>query len=217
MDDISLNIDGNSTLGNCLGRMLYYCNKMAYKHYDLAGAQLRQDHPNEIVEGDIRCVNAMSARSKHCYWKKLMRRKALIAKLPSDRHLLEMTQEEWDDIKPLLRRVIKVMTSRPHIRLARATKMSALKRPDLIPACDAKLVGHFHIEGSTDAERVIGLMERFREIAKCSGNLDALRAVKAELAEKELFGRPIELSTTRILEALCWMESAGIEPPPEWE
>jgi hypothetical protein len=85
--------------------------------------------------------------------------------------------------------------------------MLALKRPDLIPACDAQLVASFQVKDSSDAGKAVALMQRFRAIAAKAGNLDALAALKERLAERELFGHPINLSTTRILEALCWMET----------
>lgn len=206
MPSISLDIEGD-VLCHCVERMLVFCALDAYRKYDLRGAELNEVHGDIIHRDHVQCINVMNARSPVAAWECLMPADALLGGLPPDRHLLEMSDEQWEETRDPVREVIEQMTSVSGIGLAAATKMLALKRPDLVPACDAQLVEYFGIEGSTDADKAVELMGRFRSIAQDSENLNALASLKAELENHELFGCPIQLSTTRILEALCWMET----------
>ncbi|MEI6502395.1 MAG: DUF6308 family protein [Armatimonadota bacterium] len=131
----------------------------------------------------------------------------LIGSLPTDKHLLEMSEDEWSKLRPKVCAAIDRMTSVTGIGLASATKMLALKRPELVSACDAQLVTYFGVSASPHVAAAMALMERFRVIAAHTDNLDALATIKGELAACTMFGQPVCLSTTRILEALCWMEA----------
>lgn len=174
---------------------------------DLRGQDLNQRYGDVINTEYVECTNAMNARAPSSAWEKLMPGTDLLAQLPPDKHWLEMSQQEWEDVQSCIHCVIARMTKVKHIKLTGATKMLALKRPDLIAACDSQLVGFFDLTEDSEADKAIAVMERLRGIVAQPGNQEALCALRKKLAAHKLFGRPIMLSTTRIFEVLCWMET----------
>ena len=193
------------TLRHCLQRMLAFCALDAYRAYDRRGALLNAEHGDVIHEDHVHCVNAMHARCPLVAWQPFIPGERFLGRLPQGVHLLEMPDQDWPETRDSVAGVIAEITNRRSIGIAAATKVLALKRPDLVPACDAQLVTWCNVSSYYHSERAAQTMDRLREIGRAGDNLATLRSLQAELATRELDGEPIRLSTTRILEVLCWM------------
>ncbi len=214
-------VAGVAPIGYCLERTLVYCALGAYRTYDLRGAALNDECDDAITPEHVGCINSMSAHSPLALWAPFIPGTDLLASLPSDESLLTMAAAEWEATRPQVETAIQTIAETSGIALAGATKMLALKRPRLIPPCDAQLVELFDVDATLSTSgKAIALMEAFRWIAQQDDNMASLEAIQEGLALREMFGRPINLSTTRILEVLFWMAThegfAALWPAMGW-
>jgi Family of unknown function (DUF6308) len=156
---------------------------------------------NRITDDDVTAINtSMSARSPHGDWQPLIASGALpeLAEVSPEWDLFTMPSEDWSRLR-VPERLEALFTSvmGPGIGISRATKVLHIKRPALIPVCDAYVLRLLGVPGDGAASGVaatVHLRDQGRR------NLEALRGLRDRL-ENEL---GLSRTLVRVADALIW-------------
>ena len=159
--------------------------------------------PNRIVRGDVYAMNrSMRARCPHKYWQSLYDDNDDIPELAvidPGWNLFTMSDVQWKK-QNVLRLLDALFTTviRKGINIPRATKILHIKRPALIPVCDAYVLRLLGIPG-TSANSGLAAVIQIRTAGRA--NLKTLEELQQRLKTE-----PPKLSRTlvRITDALVW-------------
>jgi len=98
---------------------------------------------DRITLDDVETVNqTMRARSKHAHWQPIIAAdQAWLQAIPPDLDIIEANDQAWDSAhgSELVSAAITACV-RPHIALARSTKVLHFKRPRIFPVLDELIV-----------------------------------------------------------------------------
>ena len=165
-------------------------------------------HPKDrIVEEDVAAINrTMAARSSHAYWRELITEDPLpwLAALAPSWRLLDLSDEAWAAVEARLAAAFEAAFGRGR-RLSVVTKVLHIKRPDLIPVCDALVLQQLGAPAGTDGdpEKAVAFIGHVRREGR--RNLPGLRAIQDCLKRE---GRTTSL--LRIFEALIWQSHPNV-------
>lgn len=156
---------------------------------------------NRIVDDDVTAINtSMRARSPHSDWSRVIRRRELaeLAAIDRDADLFGMEQERWQRLH-LPERLLALFGAvlGPGIGISRATKVLHIKRPALIPVCDAYVLRLLGIPGE-GAEAGVAAVVHLREEGR------RIRETLAELQRRLCDELGISRTLVRILDVLIW-------------
>ena len=165
------------------------------------------EQDDRLSEGDIRLANKIVARIPGSVIKDLMQRSAEVndslSKLPANLTLSAPSEAiPWDALGSLFQSVIA-----KNVRLARATKILHMKRPNLIPILDSVVVDNYTwpLALAIDSS-VAHRPEPLQGVEYCmiiktdlDANMGALTRMRARLEDAG-----IRLSLVRILDILLW-------------
>jgi hypothetical protein len=167
---------------------------------DLAGTGDRA----RISVDDVRTVNkTMRSRSKYAYWQPVFDdAQTWLEEIPDDLDIIEANDDEWNAANgsALVSKAIESCI-RPHIALARSTKVLHLKRPYMFPVLDELIVEMMGVSLPTKPDQRAVVAKRVTAAIRREGrrNIDALRNIQAELATSD-----IKLSLVRIFDIALW-------------
>lgn len=168
----------------------------------------RYDCKNSPVSGkimliDIGLANVMGARFGGKYSRALIGADILF--IPNNLDLITMTNQQWNSCKQLMKVPLQNLLNLPGVACAVLTKAIHRKRSNLIPVCDAVVVGDILGANANkkEADTILMTMEKLRDVGQ--NNLHTLEQIQDFLVVKN--GLP-DLSNLRMLEVLYWMEKA---------
>jgi hypothetical protein len=169
---------------------------------------------DRITKEDVIAVNTtMRARSSHKFWQPVFDGdQAWLSEIGVDLDIVETDDAEWRAARgaELVSAAI-ASCIRPHIALARATKVLHLKRPKVFPVLDELVVQVMGINLPDDPsrEKRIEIAQRATAAIRQQGraNIEPLRAIQVQL--------PADgptLSLVRILDICLWFShpAAGV-------
>lgn len=182
-------------------RVEVFCRIDAYARYD--AAHIAQD--DRIAERDIQGANGIGAGIPTESWEPITRAPLPeLAAIPRDADLLGVSDAAWQqEIRPLVARLLERLAEMPHVETPRATKVLYLKRPALVPVCDATLLAA--LTGSSACEPAAGLraLDILRRIGRAHASV-------LDRAHAFVTGRGFgALTRVRVLEAALSMEATG--------
>jgi hypothetical protein len=156
---------------------------------------------HRITEDDVTAINtSMRARSRHADWGRLIECADLRELRCVDPALDLITTPPgiWDaaQMPAQLEKLFEAVIG-PRIGISRATKVLHIKRPALIPVCDAYVLRLLGIPGDTAAAGVAAVVHLRKEGRR---NLHALRDLQSRLAVELGVSRTL----VRVLDALIW-------------
>lgn len=170
------------------------------KSYD---AYVTRSPKDRIIPEDIKAINTtMAAHSRLDWWQGLINQgpPAWLAQLDPSWSLLDLTDELWTSlgIEVRIADTLAAMFGYGR-RLSVVTKVLHIKRPDLIPVCDALVLQQLGAPAGTDGdpEKAAAFVGHLRREGR--RNVHSLRAIQ-ECLKRE--GRTTSL--LRIFEALIW-------------
>src|ERR1022692_1994741 len=158
--------------------------------------------PNRITDNDVNVVNrSMGTRSKRSLWEPLINAGELTELLDLDPtwDLILMDDAEWnrEHVRERVETAVAALV-RPHIQIAAVTKVLHIKRPALVPVCDADVLGRLGVTEATAALAAGAVcVDLRREGRRLRGSLLELQ----DLVVSELHQ---QISLVRILEVLVW-------------
>ncbi len=190
-------------------RVEVFCRIDAYPRYD--AVHIATD--DAITERDIQGANGIGAGIPPQSWAPVtsLARLAELAAIPRDADLIDIDDDAWAaSMQPLVAALFARLAALPHVETPRLTKVLYLKRPALIPICDATLL--HALTGSSACDPSAGL--RALDILRRLGRAHAkpLARAVAFLRERGF----VALSRARVLEAALTMEADG-RYEPLWE
>lgn len=158
---------------------------------------------NRIVWEDVHAMNrSMSARCPHKYWQHFYDSGGdlpVLAAIDPEWNLFAMSETQWKE-RQVLDLLGELFTAiiRDGIGIPRATKVLHIKRPALIPVCDAYVLQLLGIPG-TSASSGLAAVAQIRTAGRA--NLRVLQELQLRLKEE-----PPNVSRTlvRITDALIW-------------
>lgn len=162
---------------------------------------------DRIVEEDVAAINrTMAARSSHAYWRELITEDPLpwLAALAPSWRLLDLSDEAWSAVEARLAAAFEASFGRGR-RLSVVTKVLHIKRPDLIPVCDALVLQQLGAAAGTEGDpaKAAAFIGHLR--VESRRNLSGLRAIQDRLKSG---GRAPSL--LRIFEALIWQSHSEV-------
>jgi hypothetical protein len=183
-------------------RVEVFCRIDAYARYD--AVHVAPD--DRITVGDIEGANGIGAGIPPQSWEAVTRLDALpeLAAIPRDADLVAASDATWtQEIRPLVARLLERLADLPHVETPRATKVLYLKRPALIPVCDATLLEALTASPARDAAAGLRALDLLRRIGRA-------HAAPLDRALAFLAGRGFRaLTRARVLEAAMSMEAAA--------
>jgi hypothetical protein len=169
---------------------------------------------DRITEDDVTAVNTtMRARSSHKFWQPVFNdNQTWLSGIGVDLDIIETNDPEWEAARGAeLVSVAIAACIRPHIALARATKVLHLKRPKVFPVLDELVVQVMGVNLPDDPtrEKRIDMAQRVTAAIRREGraNIAALRAIQGQLPADGP-----KLSLVRILDICLWFShpAAGV-------
>jgi hypothetical protein len=170
---------------------------------------------HRITIEDVITVNQMMrARSGHAHWQPVFDDdQAWLAGIPPDLDIIEADDEEWAAARgaDLVSEAIAFCV-RPHVALARATKVLHLKRPKVFPVLDELVVQVMgvNLPDAPTRERRIAIAQRVTAAIRREGraNIQTLREIQRALAHEG----GANLSLVRIFDICLWFShpTAGV-------
>ncbi|MGA8208506.1 MAG: DUF6308 family protein, partial [Candidatus Dormiibacterota bacterium] len=135
----------------------------SYDQYVLEGLS----PPNRIVVEDIEAINrTMRARAPHGDWKGVFTKQELpeLVAVSPDWDLFLMPDEIWREerVPERLAALFSAVLGKG-IGISRATKVLHIKRPALVPVCDAYVLELMGIPGST-GDSAVSLIHHLRDL-----------------------------------------------------
>ena len=158
--------------------------------------------PNRVTDKDVNVINrSMGTRSKRSRWEPIISKGELpeLLKLDPSWDLILMDEPDWDQNQVLVRIESAVdALVRPYIQIAAATKVLHIKRPALVPVCDADVLVRLGVTESEAARAAVAVcVDLRREGRRLLKPLAELQARVAEELQRHI-------SLVRILEVLIW-------------
>ena len=158
--------------------------------------------PNRVTDNDVNVINrSMGTRSKRTRWEPIISKGELPELLTLDPtwDLILMDEADWErnQVPGRIEAAVDALV-RPYIQIAAATKVLHIKRPALVPVCDADVLGRLGVTESEASRATVAVCVDLRREGRRL--LEPLSALQVRVAE-ELHQ---EISLVRILEVLIW-------------
>jgi hypothetical protein len=176
------------------------------KSYDACVARSPKDR---IVAEDIKAINTtMAAHARLHWWQALIDQAepAWLTSLDPSWSLFDLTDDSWASlgIEASIANTFSVMFGYGR-RLSVVTKVLHMKRPDLIPVCDALVLQQVGAPAGIDDDpaKAAAFIAHLRKEGRC--NLPGLRVIQDHL---QMEGRTPSL--LRIFEALIWQSHPSV-------
>ena len=163
---------------------------------------LGESPPNRITDNDVNVINrSMGTRSKRSRWDPIIEVGDLPELLNIDPtwDLILMDDADWERQRVLEH--VEAATDalvQPYIQIAAVTKVLHIKRPALVPVCDADVLGRLGVTESKASRSVVAVCVDLRREGRRL--LEPLTILQTRVAE-ELHQ---QISLVRILEILIW-------------
>jgi len=195
-------------------RIREYCSIEVYRDIGYRGGY--DDHHNvtDIVTAeDVEAANNLYANISLRDRRRMIGNPGISSTLASvrDTELGGIPDEEWDSVKAAIRPLLAEFLSIPGVKLAKATKVLHLKRPQFIPILDSLVVKFLT---KNDLEENIFSEDELLQIGIASlemartdiiANRPAFRELQARLADL-----PTPLTAARIYDILCWTQEKWV-------
>jgi hypothetical protein len=158
--------------------------------------------PNRVTDKDVNVINrSMGTRSKRSRWEPIINRSELPELIDLDPawDLILMSEHDWE-IHKVPKRIETAVDAlvRPYIQIAAATKVLHIKRPALVPVCDADVLGRLGVTESEASRATVAVcVDLRREGRRLLKHLTALQVRVGEELHQQI-------SLVRILEVLIW-------------
>ncbi len=158
--------------------------------------------PNRVTDKDVNVINrSMGTRSKRSRWEPIINKGELpeLLKLDPTWDLILMDESDWErnQVPVRIEAAVDALV-RPYIQIAAATKVLHIKRPALVPVCDADVLGRLGVTESEASRATMAVCVDLRREGRRL--LEPLSALQVQVAE-ELHQ---QISLVRILEVLIW-------------
>jgi hypothetical protein len=190
-------------------RVEVFCRIDAHSRYD--AVHIAPD--DAIAERDVQGANVIGAGILLASWESVTRLGTLpeLAAIPRDTDLLDADDAAWAAaLRPAVAQLFDRLAAIPHVETPRLTKVLYLKRPALVPVCDATLLHALTGAGVCDPAAGLRVLDLLRRVGRA--HAAPLARAAAFAAERGFPG----LSRVRVLEAALSMEADG-RYDPLWE
>ena len=195
-------------------RIREYCNIEVYR--DIAYRGGYDDHhsiTDVVTEDDLEAANNLYAHMNSEDRRRIRGNPEIHSKLAAvgDAELGEVSDEEWEHIKAVVRPLLAEFLSIPNVKLAKAMKVLHLKRPHLFPILDSFVVKFLT---GNDLEE-----NRFSEEELLQIGITSLETARADIVtnraafhdlETRLSDLPSPLTAVRIYDILCWTQEKWV-------
>lgn len=195
-------------------RIREYCNIEVYRDIGYRGGY--DDHHNitdVVTEDDLEAANNLYAHLSSEDRRRIRGNPDIDSKLAAvrDAELGEASDEEWENLKAVVRPLLAEFLSIPNVKLAKTMKVLHLKRPHLFPILDSFVVrfltGNDLEENRFSEEELLQIGIKSLETARA--DIVANRAAFHEL-ETRLSDLPSPLTVVRIYDILCWTQEKWV-------
>jgi Family of unknown function (DUF6308) len=169
---------------------------------------------DQITLDDVKAVNqTMRARAKHAHWQPIVDGdQSWLSAIEADLDIIAADDALWEEKRgDELVSAAVASCIRPHIALARATKVLHFKRPLVFPVLDelvVQVVG-VNLPDDPSVEDRVRIAKQVTSAIRREGrrNLEPLRAIQTKLAEEN-----VNLSLVRIFDIALWFShpAAGV-------
>jgi hypothetical protein len=195
-------------------RIREYCAIEVYRDIGYRGGY--DDHHNItdiVTEDDLEAADNLHA---HMSWgdrKRIRGNPEIPSKLAAvrDAELGEVSDEEWEHIKAVVRPLVAEFLSTPNVKLAKTMKVLHLKRPHLFPILDSFVIkfltGNDLEENRFSEDELLQIGIASLETART--DIVTNRAAFQEL-ETRLSDLPTPLTAVRIYGILCWTQEKWV-------
>jgi orotate phosphoribosyltransferase len=199
------------TITDCYEKVVRFCEKDAYPHYDVVGAQFSGE--SSVIQRELLDAmnRAMSARSSRKAWEPFIGVELPeLAAVSMDIDLVECSDGDYSRVREHLRGLYERLASAVSITDTAATKMLFLKRPRLVAISDRYIrealsvadprSRDFPSRGAVFAERGVRVADAVRNVGRA--NYEILDHLQKKL-------RPsFTMSKARIIDSLVWSDKA---------
>jgi hypothetical protein len=195
-------------------RIREYCSIEVYRDIGYRGGY--DDHHNitdTVTVDDLEAADSLYANISLGDRRRMIGNPEISSKLAAvrDAELGEVSDQEWESLKAVVRPLLAEFLSMPNVKLAKTTKVLHLKRPHLIPILDSFVV-KFLTRNDLEENRFtedellqIGIASFETARTDIIGNRVAFRELEARLSDL-----PTPLTTVRIYDILSWTQEKWV-------
>jgi hypothetical protein len=158
--------------------------------------------PDRVTDKDVNVVNrSMGTRSSRARWEPIIEAGDLpeLMKIDPNWDLILMDDHDWVRLRVLecVEEAVKALV-RPYIAVAAASKVLHIKRPALVPVCDADVLVRLGIGDTNPALAVAAVSMNLR--TEGQRLREPLLALQARVNEE----MQLQVTLVRLLELLIW-------------